>query len=43
VIRGIQEGWLHTPATTAFALDDVISAHRAIESRSTQGKLVLIP
>jgi NADPH2:quinone reductase len=43
VIRGIQEGWLHAPETTGFALDDVISAHRAIESRSSQGKLVLIP
>jgi NADPH2:quinone reductase len=43
VIRGIQEGWLRAPNTTAFALDDVIFAHRAIESRSTQGKLVLIP
>jgi hypothetical protein len=29
--------------TTRFALDDVVASHRAIEGRSTQGKLILIP
>ena len=43
VIRGIQEGWLRISATTNFALGDAAAAHRAIEGRTTQGKLALIP
>ncbi len=43
VIKGIEEGWLRMPATTEFPLADAASAHRAIESRATQGKLALIP
>jgi len=42
-IRGIQEGWLKLAPATCFALDDVAAAHAAIESRTTQGKLVLVP
>jgi NADPH:quinone reductase len=43
VIRGIQEGWLRIGTTTNFALGDAAAAHRAIEGRTTQGKLALIP
>jgi NADPH2:quinone reductase len=43
VIAGVQEGWLRMTKSTTFALDDVVASHRAIEGRSTQGKLVLIP
>jgi NADPH2:quinone reductase len=43
VIAGVQEGWLRMSKATSFALDDVVASHRAIEGRSTQGKLVLIP
>jgi NADPH2:quinone reductase len=42
-IRAIQEGWLRVGKATTFKLDDVVAAHRAIEGRSTQGKLVLVP
>jgi NADPH2:quinone reductase len=43
VIRGIEQGWLRFSTTTRFALDEVAAAHRALESRTTQGKLVLLP
>ncbi|WP_277039510.1 quinone oxidoreductase family protein [Caballeronia mineralivorans] len=43
LICGIEEGWLSALPTTQFPLHDASSAHRAIESRSTQGKLALIP
>jgi NADPH:quinone reductase len=43
VVRGIQEGWLRIGATTNFALGDAAAAHRAIEGRTTKGKLALIP
>jgi NADPH2:quinone reductase len=43
VIHGIREGWLRVGKTTTFRLDDVVAAHRAIEGRSTQGKLTLVP
>ena len=42
-IRGIEEGWITALMTTHFPLRDASSAHRAIESRGTQGKLALIP
>jgi NADPH2:quinone reductase len=42
VIQGIQDGWLQMGATLDFALDDVASAHRSLESRATQGKVVLV-
>jgi NADPH:quinone reductase len=41
VIRAIHEGWLRMAPTMNFQLQDVASAHRAIESRATQGKLIL--
>jgi NADPH2:quinone reductase len=43
VICGIQEGWLQMPSTTVYALNDAAAAHQAIESRSSQGKLALVP
>jgi NADPH2:quinone reductase len=43
VIRAIQDGWLRAGKTTTFKLEDAVAAHRAIEGRSTQGKLVLVP
>ena len=43
VVRGIEEGWLRIGPTTNFALGDAAAAHRAIEGRTTQGKLALIP
>ena len=43
LICGIEEGWLSALKTTHFPLHEASSAHRAIESRGTQGKLALIP
>lgn len=43
VIQGIEAGWLRAPQTTSFALRDAAIAHRAIQGRNTQGKLILIP
>jgi NADPH2:quinone reductase len=42
LICGIEEGWLSALHTTHFALREASTAHRAIESRGTQGKLALI-
>jgi NADPH2:quinone reductase len=42
VIEGIQHGWLRMASPTNFALEQASAAHRAIESRDTQGKLVLL-
>jgi NADPH:quinone reductase len=42
VIQAIQQGWLRMAPTTNFPLEQASTAHRAIESRSTQGKLVLV-
>jgi NADPH2:quinone reductase len=42
VIQAIQQGWLRMAPTTNFPLEQASAAHRAIESRSTQGKLVLV-
>jgi len=41
VIQAVQQGWLRMAPTTNFPLEQASAAHRAIESRSTQGKLVL--
>lgn len=41
-IQGIEAGWLRALPTRHFALDDAAAAHRAIESRGTQGKLALL-
>jgi NADPH2:quinone reductase len=43
LICGIEEGWLSALKTTHFPLHEAAAAHRAIESRGTQGKLALIP
>ena len=43
VIQGIAEGWLRMSDTHDFALGDAASAHRALETRASQGKLALIP
>jgi len=43
LISWIEAGKLRSPPVTAFAFDDVASAHRAIESGQTVGKLVLVP
>jgi NADPH:quinone reductase len=43
LICGIEEGWLSALKTTHFPLHEASSAHRAIESRGTQGKLALLP
>ena len=39
----VAEGRIRPPTTTAFALDDVAQAHRALETGETVGKLVLVP
>jgi len=41
MMRWLREGKLRPPAVRLFSLDDVASAHRAIESGQTTGKLVL--
>jgi NADPH:quinone reductase-like Zn-dependent oxidoreductase len=43
LLRGVAEGTLKPLPITRFALDDVRSAHRALESAQTVGKLVLVP
>ena len=37
----VAEGRLNPPSITAFAFDEVAAAHRALESGTTVGKLVL--
>jgi NADPH2:quinone reductase len=43
VIDAIGAGWLRMGHGTAYELDHVADAHRAIEGRGTQGKLYLTP
>jgi NADPH:quinone reductase-like Zn-dependent oxidoreductase len=43
LVRWLKEGKLKPPKVQTFKLDDVASAHRAIESGQTTGKLVLTP
>ena len=43
LIGWADEGKLAPPPVTSYALGDVASAHRALESGSTVGKLVLVP
>ncbi len=43
LVSWVEAGQLRSPPVTAFALDDVASAHRALESGQTVGKLVLVP
>ena len=39
----VGEGRITPPPVTEFALDDVAEAHRALETGTTVGKLVLVP
>ncbi|MFE2942982.1 quinone oxidoreductase family protein [Streptomyces sp. NPDC059255] len=41
VFAWVREGLLTVPAGTRFGLDEAATAHRAIESRTTTGKLLL--
>ncbi len=43
MVTWVEEGKLVAPPVTRFALDKVADAHRAIESGTTVGKLVLVP
>ena len=43
VIEAIQEGWLKIAPATEYPLERAGDAHRDIESRGTQGKLLLRP
>jgi NADPH2:quinone reductase len=42
VIDGIQQGWLRMSPRQDFTLEQASAAHRAIEGRGTQGKLVIV-
>jgi NADPH:quinone reductase-like Zn-dependent oxidoreductase len=39
----VEEGKLRAPPVTRFAFNQVADAHRALESGTTVGKLVLVP
>jgi NADPH:quinone reductase-like Zn-dependent oxidoreductase len=41
--EAFSEGRLHPPPVTTYPMSDVAGAHRAIASRQTVGKLVLLP
>jgi NADPH:quinone reductase-like Zn-dependent oxidoreductase len=43
LVAWVEEGKLVAPPVTRFPLDQVADAHRAIESGTTVGKLVLVP
>lgn len=43
IVAWAEAGDIVAPPITTFALDDVAEAHRAIESGTTVGKLVLVP
>jgi len=43
VLRWLSEGKLKPRIDSTFSLEDVAQAHRAIESRSTIGKILLLP
>jgi len=43
LIGWVEEGKLVAPPVKRFALDEVAEAHRALESGTTVGKLVLVP
>jgi NADPH:quinone reductase-like Zn-dependent oxidoreductase len=42
ILKWFAEGKLIAPPVTSFALSDVAKAHQAIESGTTQGKLILL-
>ena len=39
----ISRGWVQADVSARFALDDVVTMHRAAQSRTTHGAVVLIP
>jgi NADPH2:quinone reductase len=41
VIQGMQQGWLQVGQGTVYELGQAADAHRALESRGTQGKVFL--
>jgi len=43
VIEGIEAGWLHVGRAKEYKLEQAAEAHRALETRATQGKLYLTP
>lgn len=43
VVDGFSAGWLRVAESSAFELERASDAHRAIEGRSTKGKLYLVP
>ena len=43
LLAWVEEGKLTAPPVTRFPLDQVAEAHRALESGTTVGKLVLVP
>jgi NADPH2:quinone reductase len=43
IFAGLDEGWLHFAIDRQLPLAQAADAHRAIESRETSGKLLLIP
>lgn len=43
LMKWLDEGLIDTLPTTTFGLEDVVNAHKALESGTTVGKMVLIP
>lgn len=43
VLGAVRDGWLSVRIGTTFPLKDAAEAHRALESRATTGKVVLLP
>lgn len=43
LIKLVETGQLVSPKVTTYKLEDVVEAHKALESGKTVGKLVLIP
>ena len=43
VLRGLSEGKLKPVIARTFALDQIVQAHRFLESNEQMGKIVVIP
>jgi NADPH:quinone reductase and related Zn-dependent oxidoreductases len=43
VLGGVRDGWLSVRIGATFPLRDAAEAHRALESRATTGKVMLVP